>query len=68
MVILMWSYFGGNKGAGAVENDLKGIYTDLVGNTFNGSDDDHGYVDSANDDFNIASGATLRSVAIDLDS
>ncbi len=59
-------YFGGNT------TDISGDYSvaPIDGSTshviFNGSDTDHGYVDSAAGDFNLAEGASLRSVEVAL--
>jgi hypothetical protein len=66
-----WTYFGGNKGAGAsTVNDVEGQqYNSIVGNTFDGSETDHGYVNPAADDYNLDSDkAAGYSVEIDLDS
>jgi len=66
MLISAYSYFGGNNGVG---DDIDGMYADVVGNTFDGSETDHGYVDSASDDYNLDSDeAAGYAVAIDLDA
>lgn len=62
------SYLGGNTTdvtAGSYEIlTINGSTSDV---TFGGTDSDHGYTDSANDNFNLAPGATGRSIAIPLD-
>ncbi len=62
------SYLGGNTTditAGSYEIlTINGSTSDM---TFGGTDSDHGYTDSANDNFNLAPGATGRSIAIPLD-
>lgn len=63
---LLNCYFGGNT------TDISGTYDALRNdgvdqNTLAGSDTDNGYVASASDDFNLAPGATGRSVAVELD-
>ena len=68
-LIPMYSYFGGNLGAGAAANDVEGYKLDLVGNTWEGTDTDQGYMDTATDDYNLdPDEATTFSTAINLDA
>ena len=72
--ILIANYFGGNKGAGAANNDKSGIFYDTyvfpgsdLSNTYDGTDTDQGYTDSAGGDYNLSASATKRIIAIPLD-
>ena len=47
---------------GLLQVALAGINTNIIG----GTDTDYGYVDSANADFNLVTGATLREVLADI--
>lgn len=64
--VFLASYFGGN------DDDITGTYTiPYIGDSTShvilaGSDTDHGYEDSTNDDYNLATGASLRNFPIEL--
>jgi hypothetical protein len=60
-------YFGGNTTDISDDYEVAAIDGDSSHVVFNGSDTDHGYVDSANDDYNLDTDATLRSEPIEID-
>ena len=68
--ILISNYFQQNGGVDKANDSLTiDLTIDSVNtNTYLGSDTDYGYNDSANDDFNLITSATMRDVEITLPS